>query len=112
MPREFIVASPEPITAVDCVSAVASVDPNLGLGRLWNGGGLQIADEAPVLAVLRSVDLGDRADAELLIGSQIPHDAMCLTEAYGPFDHALTERLMRRLTSDVNGTLFEMKATR
>lgn len=106
MPREFAIVTPEPITAIEIVAATNAVNPDLGMGRLWQGGGLQIAsDESLVLAVLRSSTLEDPTDAQRLLGA-LPPDAAYLTEAYGPFDNDTTVTLVQQLATHTGGTLF------
>lgn len=111
MPREYLIVSPEPITAIECVTATNTVDPDLGLGRLWQGGGLQVAsDDSLVLAVLRSATIEHPAETERLIGRALPAGASYLTEAYGPFAGADDARdttgiLARELAAQAGGTL-------
>jgi hypothetical protein len=106
MPREFVIVTPEPITAIEIAAATNTVDPGLGMGRLWQGGGLQIAsDESLVLAVLRSSTLEDPSDAQRLLGA-LPPDAAYLTEAYGPFDNDTTVTLVQELAAQTGGSLF------
>lgn len=113
MPREFAIVSAEPITAIETVTAAAAVDPDLGLARLWQGGGMQIATEGElVLAVLRSTVIEERGEAERLLGQPLPVGAACLTEAYGPFGSRVTEVVAQRLASHVGGTLVEMGESR
>lgn len=112
MPREFTIVSDRPVTAVECVRAAAAIDPELGVGRLWDGGGVQVADDRRlVLAVLRSTVL-ERPDRALRgLGVAVPADRpadappLWWTEAHGPFDHPETARLARRLAAEVSGTL-------
>jgi len=122
VPREFVILSAEPVTAVEVVTAAAAVDGGLGAGRLWQGGGIQIASEdGLVLAVLRSTQLEDPREARRGLGLPVtdpaspdrptnrttdgPATDRWWTEAYGPFDGPLTQALARRLADDVQGTL-------
>ena len=114
MPREFVILSAEPVTAVEVVTAAAAVDGGLGAGRLWQGGGIQIASgEGLVLAVLRSTQLEDPREARRGLGLPVADPATSdgpatdrwWTEAYGPFGGPLTQALARRLADDVQGTL-------
>lgn len=105
MPREFIIVSPEPITFIECVTATNTVDPGLGLGRLWQGGGLQVAsDDSLILAVLRSSTIENADDAQRLWGA-LPTGAAYLTEAYGPFGNHITDTLAQELAAQARGTL-------
>jgi hypothetical protein len=110
VPREFVIVSPEPITIIECVAAANAVNPDLGLGRLWNGGGLQIAGAGPVLAVLRSSAIEESGEVERLLGS-IPAGLFYLTEAYGPWGEAFTCPLAERLARAAGGTLTERRTT-
>ena len=109
MPREFVILSAAPVTAGEVVTAAATVDGSLGAGRLWQGGGVQVAtDDSLVLAVLRSTQLEDPQEARRSLGLPVAAPtpaAVWWTEAYGPFDGPLTATLARRLADDVQGTL-------
>lgn len=108
MPREIVLATGEPVTALECIAAAAAVDPDLGVGRLWQGGGIQIAAERElVLAVLRSTGLVQREDAERILGTSLPQDAAWLTEVYGPDGSALTDAVVAELASVTGATVVE-----
>ena len=108
MPREFVIFSAEPIGVLECVAATAAVDPDLGIGRWWNGGATQIASDTPVLAVLRSASVTADFDVERMAGRSIPAGTAWLTEAYAPFGEELTLPVVTRLADDVGGTLVEL----
>lgn len=107
MPREFLFVTPDPITLYECAAAATAIDPDLGLGRLWQGGGLQIAGDGLVLAVLRSSAIEVADDVERMLGSSVVADPSYLTEAYGPFDSPLTFALVEQLALAANGTVAE-----
>jgi hypothetical protein len=62
-----------------------------------------------VLAVLRSLRLERPSDAELFAGAAVD-PGTCWTEAYGPDDVDMTEKLVKRIASDVDGIAVEMGA--
>jgi hypothetical protein len=106
MPREIVLSTAEPVTAIECIAAAATVDPDLGVGRLWQGGGIQIAAERDlVLAVLRSTALVE--DAERILGASLPQDAAWLTEVYGPDGSAATDAVVAELASVTGATVLE-----
>ena len=107
MPREFVIVSPEPITMIECIAAANAIDPDLGIGRLWQGGGLQIAGDDLVLAVLRSTAIEVADDVERVLGSPVAAAPSYFTEAYGPFDSPLTSALVERLALAADGTVTE-----
>lgn len=108
MPREIVLATAEPVSAVECIAAAATVDPDLGVGRLWQGGGIQIAAERDlVLAVLRSTALVQREDAERILGASLPPDAAWLTEVYGADGSAATEAVVAELATLTGATVVE-----
>jgi len=108
MPREIVLATAGPVTAIECIAAAATVDPDLGVGRLWQGGGIQIAVERElVLAVLRSTALVQREDAERILGASLPEDAAWLTELYGPEGSATTDAVVVELAGVTGATVLE-----
>lgn len=107
MPREFLFVTPDPITLYECAAAATAIDPDLGMGRLWQGGGIQIAGDGLVLAVLRSTAIEVADDVEWMLGSSVVADPSYLTEAYGPFDSPLTSALVEQLALAANGTVAE-----
>ena len=103
MPREYTVVTPEPVTAVDGARAAAEIDPYLGLGKLWNGGGLQIAtDDGLVLAIVRSTYVEDPADASVLLGVEIEAGSW-LTEAYAPGTDPVSDAVVQALVRGTGG---------
>jgi hypothetical protein len=103
VPREYTVVTPEPVTAVDGARAAAEIDPYLGLGKLWNGGGLQIAtDDGLVLAIVRSTYVEDPADASVLLGVDVEAGSW-LTEAYAPGTDPVSDAVVQALVRNTGG---------
>ena len=107
MTREAVLTTAEPITAVECVTAAAEIDGDLGVGRLWDGGGIQIAGDDLALAVLRSTRLDVRDDASHLLGIREDDPGSWLTEVYGPDGSDITGRLIERLADLTAATVYE-----
>ncbi|MET0590299.1 MAG: hypothetical protein ABWZ77_03900 [Naasia sp.] len=107
MPRETVLITAEPITAIECVAAAADVDPDLGVGRLWDGGGIQIAGQDLALAVLRSTTVEVRDDAARVFGLRDDEPGRWMTEAYGPVDSPLFQPLIDRLADLTGAAVYE-----
>lgn len=107
MPREFIIASPTPVTLLHCIAGAAAIDPDLGLARVLGDGAVQIAGQGLVLAVVRSARVEEPADAERLIGHPLPVGTTCLSEAYGPFGEAMTHQVVQEIARLAGGIAFE-----
>ncbi|MBF4624011.1 hypothetical protein [Clavibacter sp. VKM Ac-2872] len=73
MNREWAIVSPRPVSLAECIVGAASVDPDLGVADLWDGGAAFVSRMGAEthLTVTRSRSLEHTGDAERILGSRV-----------------------------------------
>lgn len=74
MNREWAIVSPRPVSLPECIVGAASVDPDLGVADLWDGGAAFVSriGAQTHLTVTRSRALEHTGDAERILGGPVP----------------------------------------
>ncbi|OUE28863.1 hypothetical protein BFL36_01210 [Clavibacter michiganensis] len=74
MNREWAIVSPRPVSMAECIVGAASVDPDLGVADLWDGGAAFVSriGAQTHLTVTRSRALEHTGDAERILGGPVP----------------------------------------
>lgn len=115
MPHELIVVSSRPVDVGDHLVAAVTVDPDLELRQIWNGGATQVCASTGtvLLTVLRSKGFDVAADVERLTGVAPADGQAFWTELYSPMDQgsSLGFEVARALAQAAEGTLFVREGT-
>lgn len=110
MPHELIVVSARPVDVGDHLVAAVSVDPDLLVRQIWNGGATQVLSPAGavLLTVLRSKGFDVPDDVERLTGAAPTVGQAFWTELYSPLDPGarLGVEVARALAQTADGDLF------
>jgi hypothetical protein len=110
MPHELIVVSARPVDVGDHLVAAVSVNPDLLVRHIWNGGATQVCSPAGavLLTVLRSKGFDVPEDVERLTGSTPTTGQAFWTELYSPMDPGadLGFDVARALAQAAEGDLF------
>lgn len=110
MPHELIVVSARPVDVGDHLVAAVSVDPDLLVRHIWNGGATQVCSPAGgvLLTVLRSKGFDVATDVERLTGTAPSAGQAFWTELYSPMDQGAARgiEVARALAQAAEGELF------
>jgi hypothetical protein len=109
MPRELVISSARSLDVGDCLVAMASVDPDLGLRQLHDGVAVQICrtDGSAALTLARTLRMDVVDDAGRMVGAPLDVSHTFWTELYLPLASGddLEDRLALALAEASGGTL-------
>lgn len=115
MPRELIVVSSRPVDVGDHLVAAVTVDPDLELRQIWNGGATQVCSSSGevLLTVLRSKGFDVADDVTRLTGSAPTAGQAFWTELYSPLNPGTARGfdVARALAGAAEGDLFVREGT-